>query len=74
MNKKESKRFLCPECGGKLRAVIDSRSALSGIRRRRECLLGHRFTTLEVVVPDSRQGHPVISNEPPPIIIQGGYL
>lgn len=73
---RKSDLFPCPECGGKLKAVIDSRSALSGVRRRRECVKGHRFTTLETVVPDSKQGHPVVSNREGPFmpIIQGGYL
>jgi len=36
MNRVGSKRLLCPECGGKLRAVIDSRSALNGMENSRQ--------------------------------------
>lgn len=30
--------------------VLESRINLKGVKRRRECAAGHRFTTLEVVV------------------------
>lgn len=40
--------LLCPECRGAT-AIIDSRSAVTGIRRRRACANGHRFTTYEKI-------------------------
>lgn len=39
----------CPECEAET-AVVDSRKVEGTTRRRRECLEGHRFTTLETVV------------------------
>ncbi len=45
----------CPKCGCSDDKVIDSRAARDGstVRRRRECLsCGHRFSTLESVVPE----------------------
>ena len=45
----------CPNCGCGDDKVIDSRAARDGstVRRRRECLsCGHRFSTLESVVPE----------------------
>ena len=45
----------CPKCGCTDDKVIDSRAARDGgtVRRRRECLsCGHRFSTLESVVPE----------------------
>ena len=45
----------CPKCSCGDDKVIDSRSARDGstVRRRRECLsCGHRFSTLESVVPE----------------------
>ncbi len=38
----------CPTCG-KGSDVIDSRQTLAGVRRRRECLNEHRFTTIEQI-------------------------
>lgn len=38
----------CPTCG-KGSNVIDSRAVPNGVRRRRECLNEHRFTTIEQV-------------------------
>jgi transcriptional regulator NrdR family protein len=37
----------CPNCGGRHHQVKDSRDTQFGIRRRRECPCGARFTTLE---------------------------
>jgi hypothetical protein len=37
----------CPKCGGRHHRVKDSRDTQFGIRRRRECPCGARFTTLE---------------------------
>jgi transcriptional regulator NrdR family protein len=42
----EKKGFLCPSCGG-VSYVTDSRQTSSGVRRRRRCEAGHRFTTNE---------------------------
>ena len=45
----------CPKCGCGDDKVFDSRAARDGstVRRRRECLsCGHRFSTLESVVPE----------------------
>jgi transcriptional repressor NrdR len=44
----------CPKCGFDEDRVVDSRTASEGatVRRRRECAeCGHRFTTIEEVVP-----------------------
>ena len=39
----------CPECGGTKSKVLDSRSVVDMIRRRRECITcGHRFNTFEI--------------------------
>lgn len=38
----------CPECGAES-SVLETRDAS---RRRRKCQNGHRFTTMEVVVPE----------------------
>jgi len=38
----------CPTCN-KGSEVIDSRLIPNGVRRRRQCLNGHRFTTIEQV-------------------------
>lgn len=48
---------VCPECGGESE-VKDSRSHKNGIRRRRICDQGHRFSTLESVVDMSRKAAP----------------
>lgn len=45
--------MICPTCG-KSSDVIDSRISGVTVRRRRECLNLHRFTTTEVV-GDSRK-------------------
>lgn len=39
----------CPECG-KPTIVKDSRESGADHRRRRECLNGHKFTTMEYTV------------------------
>jgi hypothetical protein len=36
--------------------VIETRSADRALRRRRECLRGHKFTTYEAVAGDTYQG------------------
>ena len=39
----------CPECGD-VTGVVDTRpDGRGGIRRRRSCVKGHRFTTTEVI-------------------------
>jgi transcriptional regulator NrdR family protein len=58
----------CPACGELMMAsgragarrpgtqrVTDCRPTKNGIRRRRECNCGHRFTTLKVVVKDGQR-------------------
>lgn len=46
----------CPDCG-KQSDVIDTRPVPGFIRRRRECLNYHRFTTVEMVgTPDALRG------------------
>lgn len=42
-----SESLPCPECDSATR-VADSRPNSKGIRRRRECSAGHRFTTMEL--------------------------
>lgn len=32
--------------------MVETRAVVSGIRRRRRCACGHRFTTVELVVPE----------------------
>jgi len=41
----------CPECGSEMSEVIDTRRAAGGdgIRRRRRCEKGHRYTTKEAI-------------------------
>jgi hypothetical protein len=39
--------YSCPECSGST-SVIETRLSNSRIRRRRQCVNRHRFTTLEV--------------------------
>lgn len=38
----------CPKCGNRQTSVIDCRGNDQGVRRRRECAEGHRFTTQEM--------------------------
>lgn len=46
----------CPECGSTTK-IKDSRRAENCLRRRRyQCLNGHRYTTIEVLVPEGRGG------------------
>lgn len=42
----------CPSCGAESR-VSETRRSPTGMRRRRACACGGRFTTLEIVVPDN---------------------
>lgn len=40
----------CPVCGAALAKVLDTRTSMNGeIIRRRECLNGHRFRTVEYI-------------------------
>lgn len=41
----------CPDCGLTTSAVVDKRDVPGKIRRRRMCAQGHRFNTLEVILP-----------------------
>lgn len=41
----------CPSCSGKS-MVVDSRPHKKGIKRRRSCECGHRFSTLETVLKE----------------------
>lgn len=41
----------CPSCAGKS-MVVDSRPDKKGIRRRRRCDCGHRFSTIETVLKE----------------------
>lgn len=41
----------CPECGA-LGEVTDSRPNEVGVRRRRRCPSGHRFTTQEIILSE----------------------
>ncbi len=51
-----SKSFPCPHCGGNT-AVGDSRPSHNGIRRRRYCKCGHRFTSYEVISEEFPQDY-----------------
>lgn len=44
--------MICPGCGLESR-VTETRKSPTGVRRRRACECGGRFTTLEIVVPDN---------------------
>lgn len=41
----------CPTCQQET-TVAETRVVVSGMRRRRRCLCGARFTTVEVIVPE----------------------
>ena len=45
----------CPECGRRASRVVDSRVRSTGLRRRRLCTCGHRYTTYERVVREMNQ-------------------
>lgn len=45
----EARDLPCPECGADLLRVKDSRYVNGRIRRRRECIAGHRATTYELL-------------------------
>lgn len=42
----------CPRCR-KTSKVLETRPCAHGMRRRRECLVGHRFTTFEMIGDDA---------------------
>jgi transcriptional regulator NrdR family protein len=47
----------CPKCGNGSSSVVDSRPAIDGIRRRRECgACTTRYTTIEVQAALARRG------------------
>lgn len=48
----ENRDLPCPECGGDLLRVKDTRFVNGRLRRRRECLAGHRATTYELLATD----------------------
>lgn len=48
----ENRDLPCPECGGDLLRVKDTRYVNGRLRRRRECLAGHRATTYELLATD----------------------
>lgn len=41
----------CPTCGADS-GVSETRETVSGMRRRRRCVNGHRFTTYEIIAAD----------------------
>lgn len=47
--------FPCPVCRGFTGRVKDSRPNLLGIRRRRECSKGHRYSTQERLIDPEEQ-------------------
>lgn len=54
----------CPYCGDGENVVKDSRPFGEGIKRRRLCLCGHRFTTFESVASyNSMASRVKLSNE-----------
>lgn len=58
--------LLCPACGNDKLVVRDSRPQPCGVRRRRVCECGHRFTTIETVIADA----PIVIEQVP---VQGGF-
>lgn len=53
-------RFACPECSGPT-SVIETRLSNIRLKRRRVCLNGHRFTTLEIPVDCQRKLKELVS-------------
>lgn len=49
MNKRDG--IWCPTCGSET-MVTDTRAAKDALRRRRKCSEGHRFSTLEKIIPE----------------------
>lgn len=50
----------CPRCQAET-TVSETRISPAGMRRRRHCACGHRFTTIEVIVPvKSRHAGPML--------------
>ncbi len=52
---KRVSKLECPECGKSFKRVLDSRKVGVGVRRRRECVNGHRHTTHERFVGDYKE-------------------
>lgn len=50
--------IICPSCSAIDNGVIDSRPHVLGRWRRHRCSCGFRFTTIEMVLPDSSRGVP----------------
>lgn len=45
--------MICPSCKlGANVSVLETRHSPAGIRRRRRCSCGRKFTTIEMIVPD----------------------
>ena len=45
--------MICPSCKlGANVSVLETRHSPAGIRRRRKCSCGRKFTTIEMIVPD----------------------
>lgn len=59
MSEKRASHIQCPNCMALKNRVLNSRGALDGIRRRRECReCKSRFTTREYIEPDSLDPKP----------------
>ena len=56
----------CPACGGHDHTVKDSRPGVDYLRRRRYCVCGSRFTTVELMVPHIRHNASLI----PAVVLQ----
>ena len=54
--------MICDQCNGPTE-VIDSRLHVSGIRRRRACGCGHRFTTWETTVRPAKPARDPAADE-----------
>lgn len=52
----------CPDCGAYMTRTVDSRANEHGVRRRRECANGHRFTTQEMFGDVRELERPVSKN------------
>lgn len=40
--------MICPECGS-VSGVVETRTIIGALKRRRRCVNGHRFTTYEIM-------------------------
>lgn len=74
-NQKHGKYLACPTCGCD-NSVKDSRAWAdnSAIKRRRHCPNGHRFTTIEVCLPDEAVVlRPGTGERPPEVVTLRSY-